>query len=205
MNLTENNLISRSHFICYGIAIICIIAIPFTGPWEAGFHKAIDYFFKYPPSIKVSLLFITNASLLISISLRLKDEDERVEKIKNYARVHIFFLTIFNFMMIGLFCPIPTLFLVWLVLIQIYYIVIYWICIYRDPSMLYMNAKQKAKTFSRKEIRKINFISGTITFIVFVGLGLIFRQHQKELSVIMLLSMTFVSEFVRNIYAHLKY
>lgn len=204
MTLLNNNLISRGHLICYSIAIICMITIPFTGPWETAFNDAID-FFTFPTTIKIWLLFITNTSLLISISIPLKNEDERVEKIKNYVRAHIYFLTIFNFMMIGLFCPIPILFLAWLVLIQIYYIIMYWICVYKDPDILYMDAKQRIKILSSKQTRKINFISWAINLIVFVGLGFIFRQHQKELSVIMLLSMTFVSEFARNIYAHLKY
>ncbi len=200
MNLTKNSLITPGHFYVYGIAITLAISAFFVEPLEPGFHSIGEYLY-FGFSLKQSLLFIANLILTLSIYGRAYNDDERIEKIKNHLRSHILFSVISSIALIGLLSSLHSILLTWLIILQIHYIVLYWICVYRDPEIIYMDAAQTRNlslAIEKKfKLRYIPFI------ILGMGAGFIRDHHREFLALWFFLNLE-LSVFARSIYVHLK-
>ena len=197
----KTNGLTRGHLIAYIIAVVSLIALFFTNRWEVGFHQTMMANpFKYDFTARKAVLFVLNLSLLVSITRPLNNEDERVEKIKNYVRVHIFFLMLSVVLLIGLFFKTNVILLAAIAIIQVYYIVIFWVCIYRDPVVLYISEKQaiannKAQT---KKFKSNYIMAGLLGITIFI----LTSNNRYDLVPIGLLSITYVYFMIGHIYTH---
>jgi hypothetical protein len=198
----KTNSLKLAHIIAYTISFLCFIALFFAGKWEADFHKLITPNpFLYDFTLQQLLLCILNSSLLCGIAQPLKNEDERVQTIKNYVRVHIFFLAMFSLTIIGLISQLTSMLLIWMAIILLYYIAIFWICIYRDPSVIYLtDEERKAKQMARNNKYK-NVIH---MLLMMVGSNLLMFNHHFELVPIGLFIYAYGTFFIDSIYLHLK-
>ncbi|WP_147238765.1 hypothetical protein [Mucilaginibacter hurinus] len=67
----------------------------------------------------------------------LQIEDERVERMRNYAFKYAFRLAVMGAISIGFFLPTKLNMLVYAIIIQGYYILLFRLCLYRDSKIVY--------------------------------------------------------------------
>ena len=199
----KTNSLKLAHIVAYTIAFFCFVALFFVDKWEADFHKVLTpNRFLYDFTLQQLILFILNFSLLCSIVQHLKREDERVQTIKNYVRVHSFFLVMFSIVLIGLISQLNFILLIWMSIVQLYYIAIFWICIYRDPAIIYLSDDQrKTLHIARNKKFKVNYISAVING---GGIGVLGANNRFDLIPMWIFASTYMFFFITSIYQHLK-
>lgn len=197
----KTNYLTRAHIIALVIVLLCFLALFITNKWEAGFSAALKSNpFKYDFTIRKLLLFIINFSLFVSIYKPLKNEDERIEKIKSYVRSNIFFLVITTVTLIGLLFNDNTILLISVAIFQLYYITVFWICVYKDPKIIYLSEKQlTAEYIATNKKYKLNYLQGMLIAVVIMVLGI---NHRQDLTALGLIISTYLLFMIRSIYIH---
>jgi len=205
MEKSTNN-IRPVHIICYVISFICLILLFFTNRWEPEFHD----WMKHSPlsrifglTVNKFVLFLLNLSMFISIISPLKNEDERVEKIKNYVFIHTFIGALGVGIMLGLFLKIDTSLLMYIALTLAYYILIFHICLYRDSSIVYMS-KEELKVYgleTNMRFKSIVFILPILTFVI-VHYFMVIAQRGYDLIIPAVMCVCFLYFLIRAVYMH---
>jgi hypothetical protein len=195
------NRIRPIHIICYIFSCIFFIALFFTNRWEHAFHVwVLPNPFAIGLTVNKLVLFLLNVSLFISILAPLQNEDERLEKIKNYGFIHTFIMALVMGLIMGLFLQANTSLLIYTAVVQVYYLLIFHICLYRDSAMIYMNKKEMIAYGLRINKRfKINYIQGAFWGII---IGVLSFNHRDDLVITGIFMVTGIFYLIKMIYMH---
>lgn len=201
MELLKNNLIGRQNLICYSIALLFAISAFYVVSWEPWFNKIAEYLY-FSFTLKHLLLFIANGILGIGVATAAYKGDERIEKITNHVRAQIYFMVVGSVVLIGLLPTLHSILLIWLFIIQLYYIVLFWICVYKDPDIIYMDATQTRELYLAVEKKfKLKYIP---IFILVWGMSFLRHGHYYDLMAIWFFSYIFLLGIAKTLYVHLK-
>jgi len=200
---TSINSIRPVHITCYAIGFICLITLFFTNKWEPGFFELIKHhplFIEWGLTVNKLTLFLLNASMFISIVSPLKNEDERLQKIKNYVFIHTFIAALGMGIVLGLIMKTSTGLLIYTTITQAYYILIFQICLYRDSLMVYMD-KEQLKTYNL-EINKRFKTAFVYTGLSAVIMNILILNNRFDLTAIAIAGCSFLFFLIRSVYMH---
>jgi uncharacterized membrane protein len=166
------NLKWRPIYTAYAIVLLSITGLFFIGRYEAGFSAFMhdDPKDDMLPGLTLNkiVLFILNLGLLTIIGTPLKIEDERVEKIRNFAMKQTFIMGTVSaaglgLLMSGNFSP-----LIYTLAVQCYYLLLFELCLYRDSRIVYLTvAEQQANVkASKKKLIIYTSVQGVVMGIV---------------------------------------
>lgn len=119
-------------------------------------------------SVNKFLLLLMNFGMVFTVFSPLKGEDERIEKIRSFVYQLVFRMIVIMALTTGLLLKEnPSILLISLVM-QLYYLILFRISIYRDASIVYLNEEQLVE--NGKKTKKSLYIRGIIVGCAF-GLG----------------------------------
>jgi cell division protein FtsW (lipid II flippase) len=94
-------------------------------------------------SLRKIIYVLMNWGLLLIVFAPMKNEDERIEKIRNYAYRQTFTAIVAMALMTGLVVKDSPGILVLAIIMQLYYLFLFRLCLYRDSKFVYLNEDQK--------------------------------------------------------------
>jgi len=97
-----------------------------------------------------------NIGFAVLIFSKEKHEDERVERIRNYAAKATFRFAVVTLLLLALFLQAPNIFLIALY-IQAYYIILFKLCLYRDSALVYID-HDKVREHLKKNSKAFNTV-----------------------------------------------
>jgi len=132
----------RPIYIAYGLITLSVLALFFSRLYNAGFAEwlinmdANDIV----PGITLTKIALTilDVSMLVIIMLPIKDEDERVDKIRNFAIKITFRMSILFAIALG-FYSLKIDRLLFAAITQVYYFLLFYLSLYHDAGIVYMN------------------------------------------------------------------
>jgi hypothetical protein len=157
----------RPIYIAYGLIGLSLIALLFSGRYDARFVKwltdiGLD---TAVPGITITKIVFTilDISMMVVIMLPLKDEDERVDKIRSYATKTTFQMSIGFVITLG-FYSVKTDVLLLVAIIMAYYFLLFYLSLYRDAGIVYMS-KEELEAYDKtltKRFEVYYYIQGAI-------------------------------------------
>ena len=108
-------------------------------------------------SIKDFLLFLINIGLSIIVFNKENYEDERIERIRSYCFKYSFRFAVVMFMSIGLFMNHFNILLT-VVMVQLYYYLLFRLCIYRDSGLVYADVEEQKEYALRNHKKYSRFL-----------------------------------------------
>lgn len=203
-----NNLKWRQIYIAYGLVLVSAIFLFFVGRYEAGFSAFMhgDPKDDLLPGLTLNkvVLFILDFSLWAIIVTPLKIEDERVEKIRNYAIKQTFYMGLMSaiglgVLMSGNFNP-----LIYVLVVQCYYLLLFELCLYRDSRIVYLTpAEQQAKAKKNKKKFMIYTIIQSV-LLPPIGMTVVHHYHRPELMWISMFVLIGIMLLVVTVYTSWK-
>ena len=146
-------------YVCYGIALLAAISLCFTGKYETSFASwlhgdpadSLSPLFANFTLNKISLS-ILDFSLFLIVASPLPVEDERVEKIRAFAMRQAFILGLIGAAFFGLVIPGKFNPLIYVLIIECYYLSAFRLYLYRDSRVIYLTvAEQQANAAANKK------------------------------------------------------
>jgi hypothetical protein len=170
----------RPIYVAYLLVFLSIILLFFAGgyeAWFATFIREVDL----PISVNVFtlhklILMLMDTSMLIIAFSKVQNEDERTEKIRNFANRNALLLMLGTIIYAGIFATSYFDLLLYTAFILAYHILIFQLCVYRDPVFVYMNDEQLA-LYAKTKMKKFNFYSFIIWGFINGGLMGIGDKH----------------------------
>lgn len=142
-NITQLNW--RPIYIAYGLIALSIIALFFSRLYDAGFVNWLTGIGlgDAVPGINLTkvAMAILDVSMIAVIIVPLESEDERVDKIRNFAVKTTFRMAIGFIIILG-FYSVKIDLLLFAAIIQAYYFLLFYLSLYRDAGMVYMNNEE---------------------------------------------------------------
>lgn len=94
-------------------------------------------------SLRKITLVLMNWGLMPMVFAPVKNEDERIEKIRNYAYKQTFSAIVAMAVITGLVIKDSPSVLVFTLIMQLYYLFLFRLCLYRDSQFVYLNEDQR--------------------------------------------------------------
>jgi hypothetical protein len=94
-------------------------------------------------SLRKFTLVLMNWGLMPLVFAPMKNEDERIEKIRNYAYKQTFNAVVAMAVITGLVIKNSPGVLVFTLIMQLYYLFLFRLCLYRDSKFVYLNEDQR--------------------------------------------------------------
>lgn len=197
----------RQIYIAYGLIGFSIISLLFSGLYDAGFVKWLTGIGlgDAVPGINITkiVMAVLDVSMMAVLIIPLENEDERVDKIRNFAVKTTFRMAVGFIIMLG-FYSVKIDFLLFAAIIQAYYFLLFYLSLYRDAGMVYMN-NEELKIYDKMVSKRFR-----IYFIIQMGLmgastsAVISTFHRPELVGIVVAVNTAILVLVKTVYMSWK-
>jgi hypothetical protein len=181
-----NTLKWRKIYVAYGLIILSIAMLFFAERFNGRFMGWMQYVGLSNMIVGLSLqkfvLFMLDINLLAVVLTPISNEDERVEKIRNTIKSNMFNLTIMTIAMLGLLVSPEINTLILAAIILIFYLLMFYLYLYLDPKILYMNREQLLEYHSKKKMKRANIYFGILMGIsIGIIMPLIMKYHSWNL------------------------
>ncbi|SFD88790.1 hypothetical protein SAMN05518672_103708 [Chitinophaga sp. CF118] len=165
-------------------------------------NTLIDIIHSMGMTLNKILLFLLNWGIAPIIFGQTKNEDERIERIKNYVSKHTLRTMVILACLMGLIMKDSPNLLIFTLIMQGYYLLLFRLCLYRDSQIVYLNEEQLAvygkknfKTFTIWTTIISALAGGTIPYMA------IHHPSQLSLAVVVLIGL---SIFLGTVQLHWK-
>jgi uncharacterized membrane protein len=148
------------------------------------------------------LLFLMNWGIAPIVFSQVKNEDERIERIKNYASGHTLRTMVLLACLMGLIMKDSPSLLIFMLIMQGYYILLFRLCLYRDSEIVYLNEDQLA-VYGKKNLKNFTVLTVIISGIGGGVMAYTGIHHPAQLSLV-IVTMMGISMFVGTVQLHWK-
>jgi uncharacterized membrane protein len=134
------------------------------------------------------LLFFMNWGIIPFIFSHVKNEDERIEKIRNYASKHTLRTMVMLACLVGLIMKDTPNLLIFTLFMQAYYLLLFRLCLYRDSRILYLNEEQMT-IYSKNNAKQFTVISTILSSICGGTVAYMGVHYPTHISLVIIISM----------------
>lgn len=206
-NTADSNNFKTSQIVGFFIAFASLIALFFTERWEVGFSTFWQHVIIWNEmniTVRNLALLALNIGTAVIIKASVKNIDERGAAIKNYVSKHTVRFAIGFALMMGVLLKPNANLLIYAAIVQAYYLILFKVCMYRDPAIVYMDEAQ-LKIYNKK-MAKYFLIVLYSQSIILGGIGgyLVAVQHNTGAFILFLLICPFICSLAQVIYSHWK-
>lgn len=170
------------------IFIVALVMLLFNHTLEGFIYNLLPHTSKQPSIIGVIqslgltlikiLLFLMNFAIVFTVFSPIKNEDERIEKIRNYAFRQTFRMIVATALGMGLIIKHNPDLLFLTLIMQGYYLLLFHLCLYRDSAILYLDEEQ-LQVYGKK-MRKQNRIVSIIVGLLIGGVMFYVLLHNPS-------------------------
>ena len=194
----------RPVYIAYLLSFVSVLLLFFIGKYEADFGKIMRASGVADVIVGLSLhkivLFLLDLGMMVIIIVPLKNEDERIEKIRNYTLKTTFRLTLLMAICIGVLMDISFGLLIYIAIVEAYYLLLFELCILRDSSIVYMTDEQLV-IFDRVTMKHFKLFTYIQVGLMGVTIEILFwKYHRPDLLWLVVLVNVGILVLVKTVY-----
>ena len=196
----------RPVYMAYATTVMSIVSLFFTGIYEAAYtnflqQSGVDIISEI--TLYKTVLFILDISLMVIAFSKLPNEDERVEKIRNYALKNVFMLSMLTAAIVGLVINSNMSMLLYVAFIVSYYILMFRLALYRDPEFVYMT-DDELRLYGQSNKRYNWFAIIELSLITSAANIIGDKYHQPQLVWTIILVNVYVLALIKTVYFSFK-
>lgn len=206
MNTAYSGNFKTTQMVGFFIVIASLITLFFTNRWEVDFStfwRHVILLNATNITVRNLVLLALNIGIAIIIKAGVKNIDERGEAVKTYVSKHTLRFAVVFAVMMGLLVNTNSCLLIYLAVVQGYYLILFKVCMYRDSMVMYMDETQLKA--NKKIMGKVFLIILFSQSLILGGLGgYLAVQHNSDAFILFILICPGICSLAQVISLHWK-